>query len=161
VQSFNKNDYSFIFVRNPMQLNFLFRRAVVVQITLILLVGFLVVGCKKDAEVDHSELLRKLQGKWMVGSYFTNEHSSGADHNNPFPVSPGDFFEFAPGEKLQMRLFGSTETFNFAVVADNRITIDYSDTFDIRTLTEQQLILYNKKVYSADSYKEQTFNLQK
>jgi hypothetical protein len=129
------------------------------KIAILFLAGTFL-GCQKDG-VDNSEIIGKLSGRWTFVNYVTNEFYSNSDHLNTLAADPGDFIEFTPNEKVYLRLFSSTDTSRYTIAPTNRIVVDYNDTFDIKSITETQLILYNKRVTSAVSYYEQTYNLQK
>jgi hypothetical protein len=117
-------------------------------------------GCQKDG-VDNSELIGKLNGKWTFVNYITNEYYSSSNHVNTLTADPGDFIQFTADQKVYLRLFSSTDTSRYTIAPTNRIVMDYNDTFDIKSITETQLVLYSKKISSVDSYYEQTYNLQR
>lgn len=123
---------------------------------------FCLISCKKkDNKEDLNIVLKMLEGKWTFLSYQTNQHYSGNDHLNTVSGSIGDYMNFAAGGKLYLRLQTFQDTSLYSLFSSSRMVIDGVDTFDLKTLTESQLILYRKKVSSSTDYYEQTYNLQK
>lgn len=122
-----------------------------------------VFACKKkvDKNNDNSATIEKLQSRWTFLNYTTNNYYSNSDHLNTISGTAGDYLEFVSGGRLYLRLLSFTDTSTYSVISNNRIVFDNTDTFDIKTLTESQLVLYNKKVYPKGEYQEQTYNLQK
>src|SRR5690349_18902833 len=131
------------------------------QLVIVLLAGSMLLGCKKNTNEDYSELKQRLQGKWNFINYVTNQYYGNSNHLNTISASPGDYMEFQTGGKIYLVLFGSPDTSTYSIPANNKILIDYTDNFDIKTLTDTELVLYSKQVYSAESYYEQTFTLHK
>jgi hypothetical protein len=131
------------------------------QLVIVLLAGSMLLGCQKNKDEDFSELKQRLQGKWNFINYVTNQYYGNSNHLNTVSASPGDYMEFQPDGKINLVLFGSPDTSTYSIPANNKILIDYTDNFDIKTLTETELVLYSKQSYSAESYYEQTFTLHK
>ncbi|HEX8277701.1 MAG TPA: hypothetical protein VF540_03370, partial [Segetibacter sp.] len=129
-----------------------------IKIAIVLLSGSLILACKKndDNNNNNSAILEKLKGKWTVNNYTTNQYYSNSSHLTTISVNPGDYIEFSTDGKLYIRLFSSVDTLAYSIVPNNRIVFDYIDTFDIKTLTANQLVLTNKKADSEQSYYEQT-----
>ena len=132
---------------------------IVTVITLMCLLGF----CKKedkDAEVV-SQTTQKLLGKWMFLNSSFNEHHSDADHVKITQGQQGDNIDFVSGGKAIVRLLGASDTSKYAVTKENKLVFDDVDIFDIKTLSESELIFYRKVVYSSANYSEETYTLKK
>lgn len=119
-------------------------------------------ACKKESESDaYNKAIAKLLGKWNFLSASTNDHHSNADHITSVPGASGDYMEFMNNGKVNLRLFSSLDTSKYTLVGDSKIIIDDVDQFDIKTLTETDLVFVRKTVYSSAAYKEETYTLKK
>jgi len=121
----------------------------------------LILGCQKNKDEDYTDLKQRLQGKWNFENYVTNQYYSNSNHLNTLPASPGDYMDFQPNGKIFLVLFGSRDTSNYSIPGNNKIVLDYTDNFDIKTLTSSDLVLYSKQVFSPDTYYEQTYTLHR
>jgi hypothetical protein len=144
-----------------MKLKLMFTIRRFLQLVIVLLASTMFLGCQKNKDEDYSELKQRLQGKWNFINYVTNQYYGNSNHLSTVSASPGDYMEFQPEGKIYLVLFGSSDTSSYTIPANNKILIDYTDNFDIKTLTESELVLYSKQVYSGESYYEQTFTLHK
>ena len=142
----------------------------------LLLFGFATVlvftACKKKTEevvpvVPVKTTTEKIQAVWKVTSLVYNDFYSNANH--PFTQTgiATDYVDFRTNGKVYVQ-FGnpssasSRDTSSYTIVNDNTIKID-TDNFEIKTLTANQLVLYNKTINSTTplEYDESTFNLNK
>ena len=120
-------------------------------------------SCSKKDVTDNDITITntKLQGKWVFVNFITNSHYSNMDHITTTTGSNGDFMNFSTNQQLYVRLLGFDDTFTYSVLKNSRVLLNGVDTFDLKTLNENQLVLYRHNVYSASSYKEETYNLIK
>jgi hypothetical protein len=63
--------------------------------------------------------------------------------------------------KVYTYLFGSRDTSTYALSGDTKVVIDGTDIFDIKTLTNNSFIMYNKDNGSGTDYEEITFTMKK
>lgn len=119
-------------------------------------------ACKKDSDSDaNNKAMAKVLGKWTFVSASTNDHYSNADHIKTLAGAPGDFMEFMNNGKATLRLFSSQDTSKYTLVGGSKLIFDDVDQFGIKTLTETDLILNRKIVYSSAAYKEETYTLRR
>jgi len=102
-----------------------------------------------------------LEGKWMFVSKTINHHYLDKDNINITPASSGDYFSFTTDGKLLLRLLGFDDNSTYSILPNNKILLYGADTFDIKTLSATQLILYRKDVVAAENYYEETYTFQK
>jgi hypothetical protein len=77
------------------------------------------------------------------------------------PGQQGDYIEFMSGGQAVVRLLGASDAAKFSVTKDNKVVFDQVDEFDLKTLSESDLVLYRKVVYSSANYNEETYTLKK
>lgn len=116
-------------------------------------------ACKKDKEKTTAE---KIQTTWNVNSYVFNDFYSNTAH--PFSITgvAGDYVEFRADGKAYSKFGGSKDTVAYSISGDNKIVFD-SETYDIKTLTDNQFVMYSKLVTSTtpSEYEETTLTLSK
>jgi hypothetical protein len=117
---------------------------------------------KKDTEGDaYNKAIVKLLGKWTFVSASTNDHYSGADHINSLPGQAGDYMEFGNSGKANLRIFGANDISEYTLVGDSKLIFDDVDQFDIKVLSETELVFNRRTVYSSAAFKEETYSLKK
>ena len=138
-------------------------RKAINSITAVIIVMCFLVFCKKEDKNDEvaNETTQKLLGKWTFLSSTLNEYHSSTDHVKVTAGQQGDYIEFMSGGKAIVRLLGASDTSKFSVNKDNKLVFDETDVFDIKTLSEADLIFYRKVVYSSANYSEETYTLKK
>jgi hypothetical protein len=119
-------------------------------------------ACKKESESDaYNKAIVKLLGKWTFVSASTNDYHSNADHINTIPGTPGDFMEFTNNNRVNLRILASEDTSKYTLIGDSKLVFDDVDQFDVKVLTETELVLSRRTVYSSAAYKEETYSLKK
>lgn len=119
-------------------------------------------SCKKDSDSDaNDKAMAKLLGKWTFVSASTNDYYSNADHIKTVPGAPGDFMDFMNNNKAVLRIFSSQDTSKYTLTGGSKLVFDDIDQFDVKTLTESDLILNRKTVYSSAAFKEEIYTLRK
>ena len=132
-------------------------------ITAAMIVMCFLVYCKKEDKDDGAvnQTTQKLLGRWTFLNSTFNEYHSNADHIRVTPGQQGDYIEFKSGGTAIIRLLGASDTSKFSVTKDNKVVFDQVDVFDLKTLSESDLVLYRKVVYSSANYSEETYTLKK
>jgi hypothetical protein len=114
---------------------------------------------KKDVEKTTTE---KITGSWKFVSaaynYFNGTTSSPSSNNG----IAGDYYDFRADGKVYLQEGGVKDTVAYSILSDNKIKFD-GDDFDVKVLTDNQFVLYNKYVYpnAPTKYDETTYNLSK
>jgi hypothetical protein len=111
-------------------------------------------SCKKsDTDIPNSE---KIIGKWKLATIVTNDFYSGAPHLYTRTGEPNDYIEFKAGNKITLSFMGFVETSNYTIQDETKITVN-GETSDIKTLTGNLLVLYNKTLGpTSDVFSEET-----
>ncbi len=110
---------------------------------------------KKDKETTAT----RLQHKWTVLSIVEHDHINGEDETDTTPGEAGDYIEFQSNGQATFYLDGETQNVAYSLQSDNKILFGGA-TFDIKSLTDNSLILYSKEQDGADYY-EITINLSR
>jgi hypothetical protein len=128
-----------------------------------MIVMCLLVFCKKEDKDSGvvNQTTQKLLGRWTFLNSTSNDYYSDADHVKVTPGQQGDYIEFRSGGTAIVRLLGASDTSKFSVTKDNKVIFDQVDVFDLKTLSESDLILYRKVVYTAANYSEETYTLKR
>jgi major membrane immunogen (membrane-anchored lipoprotein) len=114
--------------------------------------AFLFTACKKND--TKTSTAQKIQGTWQIKSEIYNEHTNGTDNIDTTLGTANTTIEFRNDGKVYSDFFGQKDTASYTVVGDTQITIDSVNTYDIKTLTSNSLILYSKELDGADYYEE-------
>jgi major membrane immunogen (membrane-anchored lipoprotein) len=114
--------------------------------------AFLLTACKKND--TKASTAQKIQGTWQVKSEIYNEHINGADHIDTTLGTSNTTIEFRNDGKVYSNFFGQKDTAAYTLVGDTQITIDSVNTYDIKTLTSNSLVLYTKELDGTDYYEE-------
>lgn len=117
-------------------------------------------SCKKSDTQAPLTTQQKLQAKWQLDTYAENDHFSGADHLQNLTGGPNDYLDFRADGKVYVSLFGIKDTSVYALSGDTKIVIDGAVVYDIKALTGNSFIMYQKDVYGSDFF-EQTFTMKK
>jgi hypothetical protein len=120
-------------------------------------------ACKKEDKESklYNETIAKLVGKWAFVSATTNQHYSNADHLDVVSGDAGDYMDFSNNGSVNLRLFSTNDISKYKVISNTNLIFDDVDKFDFKILTETDLVLYRKTVYSGAAYKEETYTLKK
>jgi hypothetical protein len=110
---------------------------------------------KKNVERTTAE---KIAGPWNFKNLVYNEYYSNANHIFTTNAVSGDYFDFRADGKVYSKMASQRDTAAYSIVSDTKIKIDGLD-FDIKTLTDNQFLIYNKDVINTTSYDETTLTL--
>jgi hypothetical protein len=127
------------------------------SIVIALMVLFFSSCKKKDAEQTTQQ---KIQNNWTVVNYTDTYYDAGVSDTETTVADPGDFINFGANGSATYQIEGETGSFAYSIQDDNKLILGFS-TYDIRTLTNSELILYNKETISATEYIGSTINLRK
>jgi hypothetical protein len=118
----------------------------------------LAISCKKDTPPSTQS---KLQAKWKIQSVVENDFYLGSAHITT-TTGTTDYADFRGDGKLYSYSQGFYDTSAYGIISDTKMWIDVNtDVYDIQALTDTQLKLYLKEVYSSTEYTETTFNCSK
>jgi hypothetical protein len=112
---------------------------------------------KKDVEKTPAE---KVAGLWNFNSLVFNEYYSNANHITTTNGISGDYVDFRADGKVYSRMAGQKDTVAYSVVSAATLKVDGLD-YEIKALTDNQLVIYNKTVVSSTIYDEGTLNLSR
>lgn len=124
------------------------------------LIACILPACKKTDTQAPQTTQQKLQAKWQLDTYVENDHFLGADHFQNLTGGPNDYLDFRADGKVYVSLFGMKDTSVYALSGDTKIVIDGTVIYDIKTLTANSFIMYQKDIYGSDFF-EQTFTMKK
>ena len=132
----------------------------ILSIVLLLSMGF--IACKKESTTQPKTTQEKLLGKWNYVSTVSNIVFGGSSQTMTNTGAAGDYVDFRNDGKVYSYITGSRDTAAYSIINDSKMWIDNaSDTFDIRVLTENNLQLYHKEIYSATDYIESTVKMKR
>ena len=117
-------------------------------------------ACKKDKEKTTAE---KVLGRWKVTNTVENEFYNNTAHITTQAGIASDYVDFREDGKVYSKDGNDPEYVSaYTITGDDKITFD-GETYDIKTLTDNQFVLYNKYVYpnTPSNYDEITYNLYK
>ncbi len=127
------------------------------SMVIALMVLFFTSCKKKDAELTTQQ---KIQNNWTVVNYVYTDYDAGVSDTETVMASPGDFINFGPDGIGTFQEDGETDSFAYSIQGDNKVILGIN-TFDIKTLTNAELVLYVKETTSATEYAESTINLRR
>lgn len=116
-------------------------------------------ACKKDKEKTTAE---KVLGKWTSINSVENDFYNNTPHVTTYPAAAGDYADFRNDGKVYSKDGVDLDTSSYSITTDNKIIIE-SETLEIKTLTDNQFVLYNKDIdpITPTEYYEVTLNLSK
>jgi hypothetical protein len=114
---------------------------------------------KKDVEKTTAE---KITGSWKFINVTYNFFYGATSHLTSYDGITGDYFDFRADGKVYLQVRGNKDTAAYSILSDNKIKFD-GDDFDIKVLTENQFIIYNKDIdpRTPTDYQESTYTLAK
>ena len=125
---------------------------------LVLLAGAaLFTACKKSDNGTTTQ--QKIVNKWSVVSDAGVDFYSGVAHPYTYTGVATDYVDFRSDGKVYSNYGGSLDTTIYSIISDQLIKID-TDTSQIKTLTDNSFVLYNKQTSGAN-YSESTITLKK
>lgn len=116
-------------------------------------------ACKKSDKQQTT--LEKIQYKWQLESDEINDHYSGMDDFTTITGDPGDIIDFRKDGNVYVNVGGFTDTSAYTLSGDTKITIAGTQIYDIKTLTSNSFILYNKETDGPSDFTEETITLKK
>lgn len=124
---------------------------------IITLIAFLFSACKKkDVQLTTAE---KVQGTWQVQTDINHEVLNGVDQSDT-TLGVNTTIEFRNDGKVYSNNNGEKDTTTYTLSGDTHIIIDIDQTYEIKTLTSNSFVLYNKEIQGA-GYTEETISLKK
>jgi hypothetical protein len=132
-------------------------KKILTSVILVSSLVFSVASCKKEDKPKPTS--ERVLGKWSIQSLTENDHYSGQDHLSVTPGDPTDFVDFRSDGKVYSNVTGFPDTSAYTIVSNNKIMIE-TDSYDIKTLTDNSFVLYSKDDYGAD-YFEATISLKR
>ena len=127
-----------------------------VLISAILLV---IVSCNKKNDTETTA--QKIQTKWQIINFVSNDHSNGSDDVVTETGAPGDYYDIRSDGNIYSHFQGSTDTSSYTLLGDSKLILDGKDTVNIQGLTNNALTLYEKSIIDPSEYTEVTINLKK
>jgi hypothetical protein len=130
----------------------------------VLALSALVYSCKKDDDKSTQELIL---GKWNQVSYIDNDYYSNKDHRDTTIYQAGQStVEFLNNGKAIAKGIGYLDTMTYKIEGTKLLTSSNAagtqfDTVNISHLSETEMKLYSKEVYSNGEYYEGTSSFKK
>lgn len=115
------------------------------------------ISCKK--EKDNQTTSQKVIGTWQVQSDIYHENVNGVEYSDT-TGGMGASIEFRTSGKVYYDFLGQQDSSEYIINSDSVLTIVDVDTYDIKTLTNNQFVLFTKAADSSGAY-EETINLVK
>ena len=118
------------------------------------------VSCKKESSTPTPKSAQeKLSGKWKLQSSVFNDFYSGTSHTSTYTGTAADYADFRNDGKVYSFVNNNYDTSAFGLISATKMYIDtFSNAFDIQTLTETNLKIYRKEIFTAGDYSESTVN---
>lgn len=122
------------------------------KITLLFLsITVLFIGCNKDD--DEQTTAQKLMHKWSVATIV--EDNNGAV--TTYTGLASDYIDYRTDGKVYYNTFSSPDTLTYTILNDKYIVEDNLDTFEIKSLTNSNLVLYYHNSNNTYKYTENLF----
>ena len=122
------------------------------RITFLLLsITILFIACNKDD--DEQTTAQKLQHKWSVGTIVEDNNGTVTTYTGQL----SDYIDYRADGKVYYNTFSSLDTLTYTILNDKYIVEDNTDTFEIKTLTSNSLILYYHNSNNTYKYTENLF----
>ena len=133
------------------------------SITLTILAAFLIAFLPACKKTDNLTPQQKLLGKWHLQTILTHDHIAGADHTSTYTGTANDYVDFRSDGKVYSNVQGQPDTSFYALTGDTKLEIfstNYSDSYDVKTLTSSTFVVYVKTSYN-NNYSEETSTFNK
>ncbi len=129
------------------------------KILLPFILGLLIFSssCKKE---DKETTTTKIQHRWTVNSYTGNDRIDGQDNTYTTQADPGDYMDFTSSGTANIRLESTDLSVPYSVTSEDKLTLG-GQSFDIKTLNKNTLVLYSKDTQDANNYSETTINMSR
>lgn len=135
-------------------------KKIIIPMAVATLIVFCITACKKTDNQQPQTTLQKIQAKWQLQTYYSNDHFSGVDHIQNVTGTASDYLDFRPDGKVYSSLLGSRDTVTYSLVNDTQLLIDGSTKYDIKTLTSNSFVIYEKDISGSD-FLEETITMAK
>src|SRR5664279_2375195 len=121
-------------------------KKVILSTTAIILLASLFLSCaKKDKPETVSQ---KLQHNWTIINEIDNSHDASGDHIETMTAITGDYINFSSTGTVTSQFRGLPGSATYSLINDTQILIN-GRTSTIKTLTDTQLVFYDKEEISA------------
>lgn len=135
-------------------------KKIITSIAVATLIVLCITACKKTDTQQPQTTLQKIQAKWQLQTYYSNDHFSGTDHIQNITGTANDYLDFRTDGKVYSSLLGSRDTVTYSLVSDAQLLIDGSTRYDIKTLTSNSFVMYEKDI-SGSGFLEETITMTK
>ena len=116
---------------------------------LLILIVFSFTACKKkQVTLTTAE---KVQGTWQLQSEIYHQNVGGVDFSDT-TLGNGATIEFRNDNKVYSDIQGQKDTSVYILTGDTQITLNGTDTYDIKSLTSNLFVLYTKQTQGSDYY---------
>ena len=116
-------------------------------IAIVTLFTFCLTACKKSSDTQQPQTtLQKIQNKWLLVNITDNHHYSGSDHITTTPGTSTDYFDFRADGKIYYSIGTYKDTVTYSLPSDTKILINRIGTYDIKILTSNSFIIYQKNI---------------
>ena len=133
-------------------------KKIITFVLFIFLSTLLFFSCKKKAATLTTN--EKIVGTWQLQSDIYHQFVGSVDYSDT-TLGMGATFRFASDGNAYIEMPGQgTTTSVYYLKGDTQIVIGGTNTYDIKTLTSNELVLYSKHTQGADYY-EETISLSK
>jgi hypothetical protein len=138
-------------------------KKIITSIVIVTLVTMFLQACKKSDTTTTlpQTTLQKIQAKWTLESIVENNYYSGSNHTNTTTGTSTDYLDFKTDGKVYYSISGFTDVVTYSLINDTRILIDGTETYEIKTLTANSFVLYQKTIRNATDYDEETIIMKR
>jgi hypothetical protein len=113
-------------------------------------------SCKKTDTTVERTVPEKLFGKWNLVTIVSNDYYAGAPHLYTRQGQANDYIEFKAGNKITLSFMGFVETQSYILQENTKIIVN-GQTSEIKTLTDNALVLYDKTLgTNSGEFSEET-----
>jgi hypothetical protein len=120
-------------------------------VSLAFLIAILFASCKKEKDPS-------LQGLWNIDNVTYKYYINNTLDDTDVDLSGGTL-EFKSDGTAVLNYMGDTDTSSYTITGD-KVSFD-GDTYDIKTLTDDNATLYIKETYAPGEYDELFVNLSR
>ncbi len=118
-------------------------------------------ACKKDEATTQEKII----ANWKIQNIMGTSVSGGTSTSTNYVGQPSDYIDFRADNKVYTSVNGTVDTASYSV-AGNNVTIipnpgDAPLVYEVKSVSNTNLQLYNKNTISATAYTEFTVNLKK
>lgn len=138
-------------------------KKIISSFVIVALITMYLQACKKSDTTTPAPqtTLQKIQYKWGLERIVSNDHYAGVDHSSATIGTSSDYFEFKTDGKVYYSISGFTDVVTYSLINDTKILIDGTETYEIKTLTANSFVLYQKNIRNATDYDEETIIMKR